>query len=256
MTTDYELHNMFEVLNKAKKRLTNFGTTPAQRKRHQQNESNTLIAAMDRSPVVAPPKITPVVAKKPKKKIKILTPKIPKLKKPKDPKVIDGKPKVKKPKVAKHPTTKPKKVKKKPAKSLSRIDTGAGASQEGVDPFSQRARAVALPSARATGRVNTRRRTAARKLSERAKPEDTYGTRLIQNRLGVRGVSRPAKIKPKIKPKAKPKAKKVKAKVTKSVCRLWKTEINEVFNNVLDQYQNLYKQTQAFYSKYINFQYA
>ena len=227
MTTDYELHNMFDVLNKAKKRLANFGTTTAQRGRANTNETARFEAGGGEvgtaqggrnalGVVSAPSKTKPVVT--PKKPAKPVKPK--KAKKPKakvTPKVIDGRPKAKKP-------VKPKKAKKpktKPFKAGT-ISTGMGASQEGVDPSGARARAVYVnPKSKLRG--DAKRRAAARAASRRASPTDTYESRKLQNQLGVRGVRRPTKPK------------------KKATCPLWKTELNETFNTLLDNFQQLYK---------------
>ena len=261
MTTDYDLFNMFDLL-KAAKRNANFGTTPTQRARANQNESarfeqggGTVGRKREGAMTVPNPAKTQQVKVKPKvAKPKVVKPVTV------DPNAtsIDGKPKAKKPAVKKQP--KAKKEKKVPAKSLSRKETIT--SQEGVDPTSARARAAysgsVQGSKKRTSLADKRRRAAARKLSAGASDAATYQTRKLQNRLGVRGVGKPDK--PVVA--KKPAAKKTKKKLTtgkeaiKTACPLIKTELNGAFNNLLDNFQVLYKQTKAFYTTFINILYA
>ena len=244
MTTDYDLFSMFDLL-KAVKRNANFGTTPKQRSRANQNETARFEAgggtvgtkrqgAMN---VANPAKTQPI-----KVKPKVAKPKIVK---PADSTAttIDGKVKPKAKPKPKAPA-KAKKEKKVPAKSLSRKETIT--SQEGVDPSGRLARAAysgsIQGSAKRTALADKRRRAAARKLSRGASDAATYQARKLQNQLGVRGVGKPAKVVDK-----KPAAKKTKKKLTtgkeaiKTACPLIKTELNGAFNNLLDNFQQLYK---------------
>jgi len=245
MTTDYDLFNMFDLL-KAAKRNANFGTTSNQRSRANQNESARFEAAggevgrrSEGAMTVPNPSKTQVVAQ-PRK------PKAPaKPAKPADSTAttIDGKVKPKAKPKPKAPA-KAKKEKKVPAKSLSRKETQA--STLGADPTGARARAAysgsIQGSKRSTGLADKRRRAAAKKLSAGASDAATYQARKLQNQLGVRGVGKPAKVVDK-----KPAAKKTKKKLTtgkeaiKTACPLIKTELNGAFNNLLDNFQQLYK---------------
>jgi hypothetical protein len=250
MTTDYDLFNMFDLL-KAVKRNANFGTTSNQRSRANQNETARFEAAnpssvgtrAGKSPTglgetgqVAQPAKTQVVAQ-PRK------PKAPaKPAKPADSTAttIDGKVKPK-PKPKPKAPVKTKKEKKVPAKSLSRKERFI--SQLGADPTSSRARTAysgsIQGSARRTSLADKRRREAARKLSAGASDAATYQARKLQNKLGVRGVGVPAKVV--AKPEAPKKKKKISSPVGKTSCPLIKTELNGAFNNLLDNFQQLYK---------------
>ena len=245
MTTDYDLFNMFDLL-KAAKRNANFGTTSNQRSRANQNESARFEAAggevgrkREGAMNVSNPAKTQVVAQ-PRK------PKAPaKPAKPADSTAttIDGKVKPKAKPKPKAPA-KAKKEKKVPAKSLSRKETQA--STLGADPTGARARAAysgsTQGSAKRTALADKRRRAAAKKLSAGASDAATYQAKKLQNQLGVRGVGKPAKVVDK-----KPAAKKTKKKLTtgkeaiKTACPLIKTELNGAFNNLLDNFQQLYK---------------
>ena len=241
MTTDYDLFSMFDLL-KAVKRNANFGTTPKQRSRANQNETARFEAgggtvgtkrqgAMN---VANPAKTQPI-----KVKPKVAKPKIVK---PADSTAttIDGKVKPKAKPKPKAPA-KAKKEKKVPAKSLSRKETIT--SQEGVDPSGRLARTAysgsIQGSAKRTALADKRRRAAARKLSRGASDAATYQARKLQNQLGVRGVGVPAKVV--AKPAAKKKKKKVSSPLGKTACPLIKTELNGAFNNLLDNFQQLYK---------------
>ena len=246
MTTDYDLFNMFDLL-KAAKRNANFGTTPAQRARANQNETarfeaggGTVGRRQEGAMTVPNPAKTQQVKVKPKvAKPKVVKPVTV------DPNAtsIDGKPKAKKPAVKKQPKAKKeKKVPKPKARSLSRRETIT--SQEGVDPTGARARAAYSGSVQGSRKRTSlsykRRRAAARKLSAGATDASKYQARKLQNRLGVRGVGVPEKIveKPKI---TKKKKKKVSSPLGKTACPLIKTELNGAFNNLLDNFQVLYK---------------
>ena len=248
MTTDYDLFNMFDLL-KAVKRNANFGTTPKQRSRANENETARFEAgggtvgtkrqgAMN---VANPAKTQPIKVKPKIAKPKIVKPDTV------DPNAttIDGKPKAKKIAAKKQPKVKKEKKDPKPkARSLSRTERQA--STLGADPTSARARAAysgsAQGSAKRTALADKRRRAAARKLSRGASDAATYQARKLQNQLGVRGVGKPAKVVDK-----KPAAKKTKKKLTtgkeaiKTACPLIKTELNGAFNNLLDNFQVLYK---------------
>ena len=211
MTTDYELHQMFDILNKVQRRVANFGSTPAQRARANENESarfeasgGTVGRKRQGAMNVANPSKT--------RKIEQKKPKTTKTKKPKAPKTpdtpatptgatptIDGR--VKKPKTVKQKKPKTTKTKKPKAKPMSRIDYSTGTSQAGVDPSGSRARSIAVPSGKRQERENKQRRAAARKLSQGASDAQTYAARKLQNQLGVRGVGKPKKVveKPKTK---------------------------------------------------------
>ena len=245
MTTDYDLFNMFDLL-KAVKRNANFGTTPKQRSRANENETARFEAgggtvgtkrqgAMN---VANPAKTQPIKVKPKIAKPKIVKPDTV------DPNAttIDGKPKAKKIAAKKQPKVKKEKKEPKPkARSLSRKETIT--SQEGVDPSGRLARAAysgsAQGSAKRTALADKRRRAAARKLSRGASDAATYQARKLQNQLGVRGVGVPAKVV--AKPAAKKKKKKVSSPLGKTACPLIKTELNGAFNNLLDNFQVLYK---------------
>ncbi len=204
MTTDYELHQMFDILNKVQRRVANFGSTPAQRARANENESarfeasgGTVGRKRQGAMNVANPSKT--------RKIEQKKPKTTKTKKPKAPKTpdtpatptgatptIDGR--VKKPKTVKQKKPKTTKTKKPKAKPMSRIDYSTGTSQAGVDPSGSRARSIAVPSGKRQERENKQRRAAARKLSQGASDAQTYAARKLQNQLGVRGVGKPKKV--------------------------------------------------------------
>ena len=245
MTTDYELHQMFDILNKVQRRNANFGNTPAQRSRANEGETARFEASNPSSVGTRAGKSPTGLGEsgqvpKPAKAKKIVQPKKPakpkpaKPVKPKEDKTvadtIDGKVK---PTKQKRPKT--KKTPKPKAKPMSRREREV--SQIGADPTSRGARA-AYSGSRArldaeNAKQNEARRKRARAQSKRAKPEQTYAARKIQNRLGVRGVAKP------VKPKAK--KSKVKKEKKKSIgCPLVKAELNGAFNNLLDQYQVLY----------------
>ena len=250
MTTDYELHQMFDILNKVQRRVANFGNTPSQRSRANENESARFEASggtvgrkrQGAMNVANPSKTRKIEQKKPKAKPK--TPKTPDT--PATPvaptgatPTIDGS--YTKPKTVKQKKPKTTKTKKPKAKPMSRIDYSTGTSQAGVDPSGSRARSIAVPSGKKQERENKQRRAAARKLSQGASDAQTYAARKLQNQLGVRGVGRPKKVV------EKPKTKKTKKKkittgkeAIKTACPLVKAELNGAFNNLLDQYQVLY----------------
>jgi hypothetical protein len=243
MTTDYDLFSMFDLL-KAVKRNANFGTTPKQRSRANQNETARFEAgggtvgtkrqgAMN---VANPAKTQPIKVKPKIAKPKIVKPDTV------DPNAttIDGKPKAKKIAAKKQP-----KVKKEPkpkARSLSRKERES--SQIGVDPSGRLARAAysgsVQGSKRSTGLADRRRRAAARKLSAGASDAATYQARKLQNQLGVAGVSKPKKVVEKPKKTRKKKITTGKEAI-KTACPLIKTELNGAFNNLLDNFQQLYK---------------
>jgi len=251
MTTDYELHQMFNILNKVQRRNANFGNTPAQRARANEGETARFEAAnpssvgtrAGKSPtglgesgqVPKPSKEKKIVQpKEPAKPTKPTKPTKPNKKVEAVPDTIDGTVKPKKQKKPK--AAKPKKTKTPKARATSMSRTERETSQAGADPTGRGARA-AYSGSRARldadrAKEDEARRKRARAQSKRAKPEQTYAARKIQNRLGVRGVAKP--VKPKVK---KPKVKKEKKK---SACPLVKAELNGAFNNLLDQYQVLY----------------
>ena len=260
MTTDYELHNLFEVLNKAK-RNSNFGTTAAQRSRaqagetarfEQNNSANVGTVASSRNatgsnyaPSTASSVVTP---RKPAKPTNPLKPTVPKkskgkkdkTKKPPTTKKIDGNPEKKKlkPRSADNRRASGSAVQSAYEKQVAalqragRMSTtsprstgGTGTSQAGVDPRSSRARAAYI-NPKTQEKVDAKRRKDARAASAAAPKKDTYRARKIQQRAGV------------ISKIPKKKVKKIK---TKSACPLIKTELNGSFNNLLDNFQQLYK---------------
>ena len=262
MTTDYELHNLFEVLNKAK-RNSNFGTTAAQRSRaqagetarfEQNNSANVGTVASSRNatgsnyaPSTASSVVTP---RKPAKPTNPLKPDVPKkskgkTKKPttsktKKPTTIDGNPEKKKPKPRSADNRRAsgsavQSAYEKQIASLQRAGRrstvsprstgGIGTSQAGVDPRSSRARAAYI-NPKTQEKVDAKRKKDARAASAAASKKDTYRARKIQQQAGV------------ISKNPKKKVKKIK---TKSACPLIKTELNGAFNNLLDNFQQLYK---------------
>lgn len=260
MTTDYELHNLFDILNKAK-RNSNFGTTTAQRSRAQAGEtarfeqnnsadvgrvsSSRNATGSNYSPSTASSVVTPRKPSKPTNPLKPAVPKKSKGKTEKPPtqKKIDGNPEKKKlkPRSADNRRASGSAVLsdyEKQIASLQRASRrsttsprstgGTGTSQAGVDPRSSRARAAYI-NPKTQEKIDAKRRKDARAASAAAPKKDTYRARKIQQRAGV------------ISKNPKKKVKKISSPVGKTSCPLIKTELNGAFNNLLDNFQQLYK---------------